>query len=135
MKVVIDLQEYFTDYVSKVVWKKTSALAQVIPDVLSDYFPELSVLYLENRSLVCLEDFEGRRWKIWCSRNNTFDISPSLTKGFGRSKEGMDILASAKTNYHGCIFLNLKDVNSVKVWFKDWKSMEVDEKGKVHLDE
>lgn len=135
MKICIDLQKYFNDYVSKIVWGKTSALAQVMPDILSDYFPQLSVLYLENRNLVCLEDFQGRRWKVWCSRNNIFDISPSLTKGFGRSKEGVDILSSAKTSYYGCIFLKLKDVNNVSVWFKDWKSLEVDDKGKVHLDE
>lgn len=135
MKTCINLQEYFNDYVSKIVWSKTSALAQVMPDVLSDYFPELSVLYLDNRNLVCLEDLQGRRWKVWCSRNNTFDISPSLTKGFGRSKDGFDILSSAKTSYHGCIFLKLKDVNKVSVWFKDWKGLEVDDKGKVHLDE
>lgn len=135
MKCVINLENYFKDYTSKILWKKTSALAQVIPYILSDYFPELSVLHLDKKNLVCLEDFQGNRWKVWCSRDNTFDISPSLTKGFGRSKDGTDILSDAKENYSGCIFINLKDVYSVKLWFKDWRSLEVSEKGKVFLDE
>jgi hypothetical protein len=135
MKCVINLDLYFKDYVSKVLWKKTSALAQVMPEILSDYFPQLTLLNLEKKSLRCLEDQEGKRWKVWCSRDNHFDLSPSLTKGHGRSKDGVDILYEAKKNYSGCIFVNLKDINNVVLRFKDWNSLEVTQQGKVSFDE
>lgn len=131
MKCLLDLSPYFQDFVSKKVWKKTAALAQIMPEVLEDYFPHLSLLHLEKRNLLCLEDFDGRRWKVWCSRDNTFDISASLTKGIGRNKESFDSLFDAKSKYSGFIFVTLKDVENVIVRFEDWKSLSVDENCKV----
>lgn len=131
MKSTLDLSKYFQDFVSKRVWKDTSSVSKILPYILEDLFPDLSVLHLADKRLVCLEDFQGRRWKVWCAREDVFDIAPSKTKGCGRSKENLDILYDAKLKYNGVILVNIKDIKNTLIYWYDWKSLPVDDKGRV----
>lgn len=133
MKIELDLSDYFQDFVSKRLWKDTSGVAKILPYILEDIFPDLSVLHLSDKRLVCLEDFQEHRWKVWCSREDSFDIAPSKTKGCGRDKDGVDILYDAKQKYDGVILVNTKDVKNVLVYWYDWKTLPVDDKGRVIL--
>lgn len=134
MKSTLDLSNYFQDFVSKRVWKDTSSVSKLLPYILEDLFPDLSVLHLSDKRLVCLEDFQGRRWKVWCAREDVFDIAPSKTKGCGRSKENLDILYDAKLKYNGVILVNIKDIKNTLIYWYDWKSLPVDDKGRVVLE-
>lgn len=134
MKSTLDLSNYFQDFVSKRVWKDTSSVSKILPYILEDLFPDLSVLHLSDKRLVCLEDFQGRRWKVWCAREDVFDIAPSKTKGCGRSKENLDILYDAKLKYNGVILVNIKDIKNTLIYWYDWKSLPVDDKGRVVLE-
>ena len=131
MKSTLDLSNYFQDFVSKRVWKDTSGVSKILPYILEDLFPDLSVLHLSDKRIVCLEDFQGRRWKVWCAREDVFDIAPSKTKGCGRSKENLDILYDAKLKYNGVILVNIKDIKNTLIYWYDWKSLPVDDKGRV----
>lgn len=133
MKIELDFSKYFQDFVSKRVWKDTSSVAKLVPYILEDIFPDLTVLHLSDKRLVCLEDFQERRWKVWCSRDDIFDIEPSKTKGCGRDKDSIDILYDAKQKYDGVILVNIKDVKNVIIHWYDWKTLSVDDKGRVVL--
>lgn len=51
--------------------------------IIEEYFPNLSILYVE-RGLALIKDDTGVLFKVFCSSNDKFVINQSCTKGAGR---------------------------------------------------
>lgn len=130
MEVVLNVASYFDNLVSKRVWSKTQAVSVVIPYIIEDMFPEMSILYLDN-SGICLQDMQKYRWKVSVSRDDTFDIAPSYTKGCKRDKNNLDVQIDIKDKFHGFIFATLLDEYKIKLRFVLSRDLVCDNKGVV----
>lgn len=133
MKTILDFTKYFKDFPYNDLWRKTSAVAHITPQIIAEELKVFNVVYLE-KNLVSLEDHVGSRWKVCCSRNNKFDISPSYTKGCGRSKDGVNVESELEKYYQGVIFVSLFSKDDVQLTFKKLQDLDLKENlGKITL--
>ena len=106
------------------------ALAQVIPFIIADEFPELSVLHID-KGMVVLQNTEGKRWKVCCAAGARFDLAPSFTKGAPRNKNGLTVDEYLESICDGVIFVNFEDATNLKLLVLDLESVDVREGGVV----
>lgn len=128
--VTLNVNHYFDNMVSRRLWCKTSAISTVIPYILEDMFPDMNTLHLEA-GMVCMQDGEDRRWKVWTSRSNIFDVAPSYTRGCKRDKDNLDIELDVVNKFDGFIFVTLLPEYVFKIRFVLSKDLVCNEKGVV----
>lgn len=134
MEIFLDLTKYLEGVVGKALTTHKQGLALTVPYILSEEFPELNILYLKGNT-VCLEDASNVKWKVCCSASNTFDVAPSFTKGYARSKAGVspkDYLI--QEGFTGLIFINFNSVANCSVTFKYIKDCDISSKGVVSIE-
>lgn len=112
-QVVININEYLDNVVGKALLINKQALALTIPHIVQDYYPNLTLSYSEDRTPLLCD--KTSFWKVVCGRK-TFDISPSYTKGHGRSKEGIcPISELVSRGIDGVMFVEFSDVSNVLI--------------------
>ena len=129
----IDVAHHLTPVVIKSFKLNGQAYAQTIPYLLESHFPDLSVLHLDKGRMV-LQDSSGKRYKVVCSKNNTYDIYPSYTKGVSRTKDGVDIKSYISSLADTLILVDIKNVTSLNLVFKDTVTLPKDFSGKITLE-
>lgn len=129
-KITISTKEYLTPVVRKGLMQNKQALAQICPYILGDTLQGVfNILYLENKVVVLEHSVSGDRYKVSCSSNGKYDLSPSYTKGAGRCKFsdfGSDWLVS---NYKGVVLVDISDIDDIVCDFRDSATLNLSDKG------
>ena len=133
MKIKIDVQHHLTKTVRRSFNVNGQAYAQTIPFILEDHFPDLNLLFLDKGKLV-LEDKEGSRYKVVCSKTKSYDVAPSFTKGFARSKEGVDWKTELSKVCDNVILVDISSVDEVILRFERVKDLVGNDKGVVTIE-
>lgn len=126
----LDIKHHLTGAVGKGLVCNKQALAQVIPFILADEFPDLSVLHID-KGMVVLQNKEDKRWKICCAAGSRFDLAPSFTKGASRNKNGLTVDEYLESICDGVIFVNFEDATNLKLLVLNLENIDVREDGVV----
>ena len=116
------------------VIKHKQALAFAIPHMIVEDHPEEFAVKVVEYNVSVIEHLPtGRSYRVVSSKGFRFDVSPSFTKGAGRSKVGIlsykyyiDKVAD------GVAFCRVSE-GKVDIIFKNTKNMVISDDGKVDL--
>lgn len=133
MKLCVKTEGLFGEVIRKSFNVNGQAYAQTVPYILEDFFPDLKVLHLDKGRAV-LEDGVGKRYKVVCSRTNTYDVFPSYTKGYGRDKFGTSWVRELEQICSTVIFVNISSTYELIVQFKSVKELESFSSGVIKLE-
>lgn len=135
MKINVNVNKHIANagVIGKAVKHFNQAIAFSMPYIIAEDIPGFSVLHLEQGRVVVTGP-DGKRYRVVCSNNTNFDVSPSFSKGASRSKEGI-----SSYKYHlrkvcdGCAFVYMKDKSNVQIIFKSIDKMNISGDGIVNL--
>lgn len=117
----------------KGVAKNGQAIAFAMPHMICEDNQDFEIVHLDNITVI-RHKLTGKSYKVCCSKSYRFDISPSFTKGVGRSK---DKIYSYKYYINkvadGIAFCHVANKESVEIIFKDTKNIVHNDDGIVHL--
>lgn len=130
MNIKINIQNYLTETLKKSFNFNKQAYAQTIPFILQDHFPDLNILFLDKGRLV-LEDVKGSRYKVVCSKTKSYDLSPSFTKGYARTKEGVDWKTELSKVCDNVVLVDISSLDEITLRFETLSSLKGSSKGVV----
>lgn len=111
----LNIEPYLNNVVGRALRINKQALAMAIPYILEDYYDGLFTLtYNDERQCVLCDKKE--MWKVVCGKE-TFDISPSYTKGHNRYKSSCPIQNLIERGFDGVCFVDFTEVSDVRIKF------------------
>jgi len=114
---VINVDQYLDDVVGRALRINKQALAFTLPYIISNEYPHMTLMFGDDRQPILCD--KSNLWKVVCGRKQ-FDISPSFTKGHGRSKDGVDIIGYLKKQgFDGVCFVDFTELDCTELlWIK-----------------
>jgi hypothetical protein len=121
----LEVSKHFDNIVGRSLSKHKQGLAIVVPYILEEEFPELSILHLD-KGLLVLQDKEDIRYKVFCSRSNSFNLAPSYTKGYGRDVEDVCVKYELENICDKVILVNFSNINTWTINILQVKDFTID---------
>ena len=111
----LNVDKYLDDVVGRALRINKQALAFALPYIISEEYPHMTLMFGDDRQPILCD--KNNLWKVVCGRKQ-FDISPSFTKGHGRSKEGVDITGYLKKQgFDGICFVDFTELDYTQLYW------------------
>lgn len=133
MKFEVKVDHLLTPTLSRAFNRHRQSFAQTVPYILEDLFPNLKVVHLEKGKVV-MEDINGEHLKVVCSSDGKYDVYPSFTKGFNRSKTGVSVKDELSKICDKLLFVDIAKVGVLGIRAVELAKFEIPEKGVVSFE-